>query len=1744
MSASVLAVAIAVPVGFAIAHQGFPLSAVELMARDVWVTNAAKVLTGRLNMQIQELNGGVAMGSNDFDVVQDGENVFSYDKSAGTVERIDPSYTTLGQRIEVPAGSTISFGGSLLAVLSPDGRLWLVPSAGELQFDPATAAPAAELGSGAQVVVTTTGTVWAASPTDGSLLRIDGLGAEPTQIATLDVRDFELSAVGERAVLLDREADRVTTSDGKSIPVAADALRIQGPSDDHDFVLVATGSGLQQVAFDGKITDYAGEATRASSDPAQVAAPVVLGDCLHGAWSDSRQYLGVCDGTATATAVPGSGAGELRFRVNRNVIALNDILSGEVWLVTDNMRLVENWDEVTPPQLEEGEEGDDDASTESFEDTLAQRGEQNTAPIARPDDFGIRPGRTTILPVLDNDSDPDGDVLTISSVSEIGATAGELQVIDGGRALQLVPAASAAGTISFRYTITDGRPGGVAEAQVNVTVRQPGENLPPVNVRVSGVAVERGQSVTYNVLTDWRDPDGDDLILVGATSVTGDVVRFRPGGELTFTSTSSELGKKSVTLQISDGTETVTGEFLVDVKAPGELRPIGTPDFATGFVGTNIEVRPLDNDRSPSGRPLALASAQALTSGIDARVDIDNGIVSVSAATAGTYYLSYGLTAGPQSSTGLIRVDIVENPDAPLPPVAVADVAYARPNEPVMLDAIANDQSPSGRVVGIQSIDVPTGSQVSVEVLGSSVLRITVPSGLTSPVTFGYTISDGVGSSTAAVTVVPVPELTRHQAPIAVDDTIKVRAGGVVSVRVLDNDYHPDGVRMLLDPQLVQASVGDGLAFVSGSEVRLQAPTTTGQYSVVYRVTDAFQEAAVARVTFMVLDGDVDDNQPPLPRALTGRVFQGGKVTIDVPLAGIDPDGDGVQLTSVGGGTLGEIVASSSRAFTYQAYADAAGTDTFTYQVRDDRGETSTGEIRIGVIPRPDTVLSPVAVNDEISMRPGRVSTVAVVANDSDPNGYDVALEPELLEVQDGIEAATDGDLMVVTAGEKEGTFSARYRISNGHGGYDDAFVIVKVAADAALQPPTAIDHVIEVKDVVGLETVDIPALEGAVNPGGRVDELVVSLDGPNAASAEVLAGGVVRVTLGKTRQAIAYRLTNEADELSAMAFLIVPPYTSDLPPHLKKELEESPPNIGQNQTKEWRLDELVDVPSGREARIIDPERASAGRGNGDPIAVDEFTIRFTPEKDFRGETILTFVVTDGDSADDSSGSTATIQLKVTVGDAGFADVAPTFANSTLELEAGEATKTMDLRAASSHPNPDILGQLGYQNASGFGGGITGGISGSTLSVQAPFGTKPGTTATVSFEVVYGQFTVPAQVKVVVVPSTRPLPQAVDDVEPEGRSSSSYTISPLANDFNPFASEGQALRITAARIDGDTLGATVSNTASAVTVRTGTAKSGTISVIYTVRDATDTAEREVQGRITVVVASAPEPVTSFTLTRAGTQAFTVMFAPPTSSNGAEITAYEVQVAGTPGATSRVDCLPGASCTFTGRTNGAAQTVTISATNRVGTTWSASQTVTPYGTPSAPTNPVLSTNRSTATATITPTWAAPADSGGGSLTYEWAYTQGTSGNGTVSGTSGGGQAVGAGDYTFQVRACNPGGCSTYVSASRHIDSAPARVWVTASGRTVTLHWENVPNDWGVYTLRFWRWGKSTHPGGFAADYCGSSEAASKQTTTITAGNGSAKLTCSQDAADTYSVEPQQSGGSVYIPHLNVGDSWSQ
>ncbi|WP_431247225.1 Ig-like domain-containing protein [Leifsonia xyli] len=1201
---TVLAVVAGVPLTIAVLHKGFPVNAVELDTRDVWVTNGEKLLGGRLNHQIDELDAAVTGASADLDVLQDGSAYFLTDLPHGTVDRIDPAFVSLGGRIQIPEDSQVGYGGNTLSVLAPNGSLWVLDASGRLDFDKAKTAPVAKLGSGAKLAVAKSGTTFAVAPKGKRLVTVERPGAKAQSRSFPVPGAFQLTAVGDRPVVLDTQRNRIITGDGSTVDLPAKGLKLQQPGQDDPAALVATANSLLSVPLGGGTVTASPAGATAKGGPDGVSAPVRLGSCSYGAWSGSGRYLYACDGKKPVgididRPVQGD---DLEFRVNHDVIALNNLRDGNAWVVSSNMRLVQNWAQLKPNDTTvQGDTGEEKPVVQSFADTLAQRTSVNRPPVAVDDAYGVRPGRSTVLHVLANDTDPDGDVLTVSDVSAIPAAQGRLQLVEGGRAIQFTPKEGLSGTISFRYSVDDGR-GGAASAQVNATLRQPAENTAPASARSSTAQTEVGQSVTYNILNDWTDPDGDDLSLVAATATTEDDVRFKPNGDVTFTSKTGQAGSKEVRVTVSDGRASTTGSLIVTVKPAGTLDPVAVTDFADGFTGRPVVLHPLDNDQSPSGEPLTLVGAALDGSGAQVTADAAKGTITVKSNAPGEYYLVYTLGAGPKTTTGLARVDIQAQGASASPPIAVTDKAYVRPGEPTSVAVLDNDVSPSGRVLAVRAVAVGKGAQdLNVEVRDNAVVKITAPTVLTQQVQLTYVVSDGVNEATAGITVVPVPPLVQHQPPVAVDDQVPVRAGDVATVSVMDNDYSPDNAPFTLDAQLRDAAgAGRGAtAFVSGETVRYQAPTTPGQYNVVYGITDKYGQKAQATVTFVVGAADKGSDRAPQPQPLTVRAFAGSSVPVEVPLDGIDPDGDSVTLSGLGTQpTLGRISDSTSRSFTYEAYPDSAGTDTFTYQVKDTYGKTATGTVSIAVIPRPSQVRPPIAVNDPVQVKPGRTIAVPVLDNDSDPNGYAIALQKKLLQVDEGLTASVHGKIVLVTAPKNEGSFVVRYQITNGQGGVASAFIQVTVTPKAREVPPTAIDHVLEPDQVADKDSVKVDVLAGATNPSGLASDLKVDVAGPNASAAQVGQDGTLTVTPGERRIAIAYTLTDAVTGLTGTAFVVVPPKgRATAPPRIRDGL---PQQIVQaDGSKSWRLSDIVTVPSGRGYKLTGASGVSATNSSG-----------------------------------------------------------------------------------------------------------------------------------------------------------------------------------------------------------------------------------------------------------------------------------------------------------------------------------------------------------------------------------------------------------------------------------------------------------------------------------------------------------------------------------------------------------------
>ena len=90
----------------------------------------------------------------------------------------------------------------------------------------------------------------------------------------------------------------------------------------------------------------------------------------------------------------------------------------------------------------------------------------NRPPVATADTASALKGTATTIAVLSNDSDPDGNTLTVTAVT---TPAHGTATINANGTIKYTPVAGYGGTDSFVYTVSDGH-GGTATAKVTVTI--------------------------------------------------------------------------------------------------------------------------------------------------------------------------------------------------------------------------------------------------------------------------------------------------------------------------------------------------------------------------------------------------------------------------------------------------------------------------------------------------------------------------------------------------------------------------------------------------------------------------------------------------------------------------------------------------------------------------------------------------------------------------------------------------------------------------------------------------------------------------------------------------------------------------------------------------------------------------------------------------------------------------------------------------------------------------------------------------------------------------------------------------------------------------------------------------------------------------------------------------------------------------------------------------------------------------
>lgn len=1523
-----VAVPVVVAVG-ALVYPGLSTTHVDVDDGGVWVTNDSALTLARYNITIDDLTGGLVATSQRLDVLQETTDVLLLEP--GRVSVVDPTTVSLATRVDVPPDAQVSLGGDRVLVSDPStGRAWLRELARlatlRVDTDPADL----EVGLGGVVALGTDGVARALTASgEESIARVDGEEVTVTEVGERPSPPSgswrAATVVGEDLVAL----DGVTLSLPQAVVELPAPGELQASSDAADVVAVATSNALVTVPLTG------GEATvTATGGGGLPAQPVRLGACVHAAWATpERNYAVDCDGDDAGPSIQNlqdmTTAAEPVFRVNRNRLVLNDVAGGYLWVPTESPERREPaWESVT----ERDDADPDDSPDQVVTNERTECTDEASDPLATPDAFGVRPGATAILPVLDNDSSRACGVLAVASLTPLPESFGTLTPVYDGRAVQVTIAPGATGTATFRYTVSDGRPTTTpAEAEVTLTVRGPGENGPPTQVRTQTVRVEQGGQVRYDVLGDFLDPDGDELRLLAAEADGAASVSIDPDGMVTVRPDGSSLGRQIVTVLVTDGGEPVEGTFVADVVAPASMPPQLGPLHATTVVDVPVRLRPLEAVLSRGAEAPRLAGVGEVT-GLSVEADLAHGLLTVTAAAPGSYVLPYSVTAGSQEARGYARIDVVA-PEATGALVATRDVLYLPATGEASLDPMANDVVPPG--VATMLLDVtPSGeaaAALDVSVSEHRIVTVRQRRTLEGPVELTYTMTDGVVTATGSIAVVPLPPASRSLAPQVTDAQASVRTGGVVTIDVLAGASDPDGQRLALDPEVVEHPAA-GRVYVTGDVVRYQAPETPGAYEAKVAVLDESGNAVTARIRIDVHASDPETKAPPRPEDVATGVFAGETVRIEIPLVGIDDDGDGVMLQGPASApTLGRITDVGSTWLEYEALPDATGTDTFGYAVEDWTGQRARGSVRVAVAARPASSNTVTALDDEVTIRPGQSVLVPVLDNDTDALGAPLALE-ETLENDwpDLVGTVVDGAIQI-DAPDADGVANILYTVTTPTGGRDQALLTVQVRADASLLPPVAADVVVRPVDTIEKTQVEVDVLSVARNPSGPVSALTVSVPQEYADQASV-RGGTVVVRLGETTRTIPYLLTSPDVPTPGIAFITVPAL-GNFPPVMRTRAPAL--TVVSGETLTFELSDHVKVAPGKEAVVTDAGTATATRGG--VVLLSPTSLQFTPQEGYHGPASVSVEVADGAAALATT-RTSLLTFPITV----LAPEAypPVFAETTLDVGAGDGPVGVDLanltRSVADASGTTQRYSFAIDGATPAGFEVS--LDGSRLVASAPPTLAPGTRGWVPLAISYGGAEpLAARVELRAVPTTKPLARVLDRTVTDAKAGATITVGVLDGAYNPFPTP---LQLVGAAVVAGTGTAAVTGDAVAVTPEPGRAQ--VLTIRFQVADATGDPGRTVEGTLTVTVIGPPDapPAPSAV---PGDTTVDLTWSPP-AQNGAPITAYLVTAQ--PGG--QVTTCAGTACTITGLTNATEYTFSVVAVNAAGES--------PPGASSAPVRP--------------------------------------------------------------------------------------------------------------------------------------------------------------------------------------------
>ncbi|EOK5917960.1 tandem-95 repeat protein [Vibrio parahaemolyticus] len=902
----------------------------------------------------------------------------------------------------------------------------------------------------------------------------------------------------------------------------------------------------------------------------------------------------------------------------------------------------------------------------------------NDAPNAKNDVITTEEDTAVTIDVLVNDSDVEGDVLSIQSAS-VPSEQGSVDIVDGK--LVFMPAENFNGEATITYIVTDGDL--TDEAKVTVTVTPVNDSPVAVDDTVS---TQEDTVVTIDVLTNDTDVDGDKLSIESASVPKEQGTVEVVDGKLVFTPAENFNGDAEITYTVTDGELTDEAKVTVTVN-PVNDAPIIKVDAVesitedavnTDTVVATLTVRDTDTpedlltvslENNSNGYFVLVGDEVKLTqAGVNA---VNNDELNLKGLTISAS-VSDGVNPTASDSDSLIvnRVN-----DAP---VAKDDIATTQEDTAVTIDVLPNDSDVNGDKLSIQSASVPE-AQGKVEIVDGK-LVFTPAENFHGDAEITYTLTDGALTDQATVNVTVN----------AVNDTPVVESN--LADQTLAEDFTPYTIDLNtafsdvdnVDGELTFSVSGNSNVLVSiENGIATISPTAdwNGSETLTFTATDPSGESISATVNFTVAPvadivadkATVVEDTPTIIKVLGNDTFEGGDQV--------------VSLDTNNGPANGTVSVNPDGSVTYTPNDNYHGTDSFTYIVTSG-GVSESTTVNVDVTPVND---APVAKDDIATTQEDTAVTIDALPNDTDADGDKLSIESASVPKEQGTVEVVDGKLVFTPAENFNGDAEITYTVTDGEL-TDEAKVAVTVnpVNDAPTIKVDAVESITE--DAVNTDTV-VASLT-VRDTDTPEDQLTVSLEN-NSNGYFVLVGNEVKLTQAGVDAVNNDELNLKNLTISASVSDGVNPTANDSDSLVVNRVNDAP--TVENAIADQVLSEDFDVYTIDLNEVFKDSDSSlkfSVSGNDNiQISIVNGVATITPTADWNGKETITFTAKDpsGESVNQTVDFTVAPVVDIEADSADVVEDTPTIIN-VLGNDTFESTdKVVSLDAENGPKNGTVI---------------------------------------------------------------------------------------------------------------------------------------------------------------------------------------------------------------------------------------------------------------------------------------------------------------------------------------------------------------------------------------------------------------------------------------------------------------------